>query len=205
MSKGLLVVISAPSGGGKGTILQELFRTGDSLRYSVSATTRAHRPGEIDGEHYYFVSREAFEEMLENGKMLEHTEYLGNYYGTPREPVEHWTAQGYDVVLEIEVDGGGQIKKLMPECVSIFILPPSMQVLSQRLHGRGTEDEATVQRRLEAAKGEIPHAKDYDYIVINDRLEDAVAEIRAILKAEKLRYSRNTDCIERVLNDAQAI
>ncbi len=205
MSKGLLVVISAPSGGGKGTILQELFRTGDSLRYSVSATTRAPRPGEIDGEHYYFVSREAFEEMLENGKMLEHTEYLGNYYGTPREPVEHWTAQGYDVVLEIEVDGGGQIKKLMPECVSIFILPPSMQVLSQRLHGRGTEDEATVQRRLEAAKGEIPHAKDYDYIVINDRLEDAVAEIRAILKAEKLRYSRNTDCIERVLNDAQAI
>ena len=205
MSKGLLVVISAPSGGGKGTILQELFRTGDSLRYSVSATTRAPRPGEIDGEHYYFVSREAFEEMLESGKMLEHTEYLGNYYGTPREPVEHWTAQGYDVVLEIEVDGGGQIKKLMPECVSIFILPPSMQVLSQRLHGRGTEDEATVQRRLEAAKGEIPHAKDYDYIVINDRLEDAVAEIRAILKAEKLRYSRNTDCIERVLNDAQAI
>lgn len=205
MSEGLLVVISAPSGGGKGTILQELFRTGDSLRYSVSATTRAPRPGEIDGEHYYFVSREAFEEMLENGKMLEHTEYLGNYYGTPREPVEHWTAQGYDVVLEIEVDGGGQIKKLMPECVSIFILPPSMQVLSQRLHGRGTEDEATVQRRLEAAKGEIPHAKDYDYIVINDRLEDAVAEIRAILKAEKLRYSRNTDCIERVLNDAQAI
>ena len=203
--KGLLVVISAPSGGGKGTIMKELFERDDNLRLSVSATTREPRPGEVDGTHYYFISREEFEALIDQGKMLEHAEYVGNYYGTPRGPVEDWLSKGYDVFLEIEVQGGAQVKKLMPECVSIFVLPPSMKVLEERLRGRGTEEEATLQERLSTARQEIPHASDYDYIVINDRLEDAVTDILAILRSEKLKYSRNTDSAERVLNNAETV
>ena len=203
--RGLLAVISAPSGGGKGTIMKELFAKDDNLRLSVSATTRAPRPGEVDGTHYYFISREEFESLINQGKMLEHAEYVGNYYGTPRGPVEDWLAEGHDVLLEIEVQGGAQVKKIMPECVSIFVLPPSMKVLEERLRGRGTEEEKTLQERLSTARQEIPHVKEYDYIVFNDRLEDAVEDILAILRAEKLKYSRNTDSAERVLNNAETV
>ena len=171
MDKGLLLVISAPSGGGK-----ELFAQDENLRLSVSATTRSPRPGEEHGKQYYFLSRKEFEGLVHEGKMLEHAEYVGNYYGTPREPVEAWMEEGHDVVLEIEVKGGAQVKKLMPECVSIFILPPSMKVLEKRLRGRGTEDEGTIQKRLAKAREEIPHAKEYDYIVYNDALELEDAE-----------------------------
>lgn len=205
MSKGLVVVISAPSGGGKGTILKELFQRNNNLTMSVSATTRSPRPGEEHGKHYYFIGKDEFESLINEGKMLEHAQYVGNYYGTPREPVEQWTEQGRDVILEIEVQGGAQVKKLMPQCVSIFIMPPSMKVLGERLRGRGTEEESTVQKRLETAEKEIPQAKDYDYIVYNNRVEDAVKDILAILKAEKLKYTRNTDCIERVLNNAETV
>lgn len=202
MDKGLLLVISAPSGGGKGTILKELFAQEENLRLSVSATTRQPRPGEENGKQYFFLSREEFETKIQTGQMLEYAEYVGNYYGTPREPVERWMDQGRDVVLEIEVKGGAQVKKLVPECVSIFILPPSMQVLEKRLRGRGTEEEATIQQRLAKAREEIPHAKEYDYVVFNDRLEDAVSDLRAIIHGEKLKFSRNTDSIERVLEHA---
>ena len=202
MPKGLLLMISAPSGGGKGTILKELFAQEENLRLSVSATTRQPRPGEENGKQYFFLSREEFETKIQTGQMLEYAEYVGNYYGTPREPVERWMDQGRDVVLEIEVKGGAQVKKLMPECVSIFILPPSMQVLEKRLRGRGTEEEATIQQRLAKAREEIPHAKEYDYVVFNDRLEDAVSDLRAIIHGEKLKFSRNTDSIERVLEHA---
>lgn len=205
MGKGLLVVVSAPSGGGKGTILKELFARNDNLRLSVSATTRNPRPGEENGKQYYFMSREEFEGMIREGKMLEHAQYVGNYYGTPRGPVDKWIGEGRDVILEIEVQGGAQVKKLMPECVSVFILPPSMAVLAERLRGRGTEDEETVLKRLETARQEIPCAKDYDYVVFNDRLEDAVEDILTILRAEKLKYSRNADSIERVINNAETV
>lgn len=205
MGKGLLVVVSAPSGGGKGTILKELFARNDNLRLSVSATTRNPRPGEENGKQYYFMSREEFEDMIREGKMLEHAQYVGNYYGTPRGPVDKWIGEGRDVILEIEVQGGAQVKKLMPECVSVFILPPSMAVLAERLRGRGTEDEETVLKRLETARQEIPCAKDYDYVVFNDRLEDAVEDILTILRAEKLKYSRNADSIERVINNAETV
>ena len=156
MDKGLLLVISAPSGGGKGTILQELFAQDENLRLSVSATTRGPRPGEEHGKQYYFLSREEFEGLIQEGKMLEHAEYVGNYYGTPRQPVEDWMDQGHDVVLEIEVKGGAQVKQLMPECVSIFILPPSMKVLEKRLRGRGTEDEETIQKAAGKGPGGNP-------------------------------------------------
>ena len=205
MNEGLLVVISAPSGGGKGTILKELFAKDDNLVLSVSATTRSPRPGEEHGKQYYFLQKEEFEELISQGKMLEYAQYVGNYYGTPREPVEQWMAQGKDVVLEIEVQGGAQIKKLMPGCVSIFILPPSMKVLEKRLRDRGTEEDATVRKRLEKAREEIPHAKDYDYVVFNDRLEDAVEDLRAILRAEKRKYHRNETAVERVLDHAETV
>ena len=205
MNEGLLVVISAPSGGGKGTILKELFAKDDNLVLSVSATTRSPRPGEEHGKQYYFLQKEEFEELISQGKMLEYAQYVGNYYGTPREPVEQWMAQGKDVVLEIEVQGGAQIKKLMPGCVSIFILPPSMEVLEKRLRVRGTEEDATERKRLEKAREEIPHAKDYDYVVFNDRLEDAVEDLRAILRAEKRKYHRNETAVERVLEHAETV
>lgn len=201
-TKGLLLVVSAPSGGGKGTILQELFKQDGNLRLSVSATTRQPRPGEENGKHYFFLSREEFEEMIEKGDMLEHAQYIGNYYGTPKGPLEAWREQGHDVVLEIDVQGGAQVKKKVPDCVSVFILPPSMEVLEKRLRGRGTEEDQVVRRRLESARQEIPQALDYDYIVYNDRLEEAVSDLQAIIRAEKRRTERNRDCTERVLNHA---
>lgn len=200
MNKGLLLVVSAPSGGGKGTILGELFKRDSNLVLSVSATTRNPRPGEEHGKQYYFVDREEFEEMIREGKILEYAEYVGNYYGTPKLPVENWLSQGKDVVLEIEVQGGAQIKQLMPDCVSVFIVPPSMSILEKRLRDRGTENDETVRRRLETARQELTRAKDYDYIVINDRLEDAVDDLQAVLRGEKRRYSRNQEMIEAVLN-----
>ena len=199
MSKGLTIVVSAPSGGGKGTILAELFRRNPNLRYSVSATTRAPRPGEKHGEQYYFVSREEFGQMIERGEMLEHAVFCDNYYGTPKKPVEELTEDGFDVVLEIEVQGGAQVKKLAPDCVSIFIVPPSMEILEKRLRRRGTETEEAILKRLATARKEIPVARNYDYIVVNDALETAVEHMEAIICAEKLKYSRNQDFIESML------
>ena len=178
MSKGLLLVVSAPSAGGKGTILKELLQTEADLRMSVSATTRQPRPGEEHGRPYYFISREEFQAQVSQGMMLEHAEYVGNCYGTPRGPVDQWREEGLDVVLEIEV---------------------------QRLRDRGTEDEATVQKRLKTALTELEHAKDYDYVVVNDRLEDAVEDMRAILRSEKRKYERNTDFIRKVIAHAETI
>lgn len=203
MKKGLLLVISAPSGGGKGTILRQLFAQEENLVMSVSATTRQPREGEQDGREYYFLTKEAFLEKAEAGQMLEFAQFVGNYYGTPRKPVEDWMDQGRDVVLEIEVQGGARVKELMPESVSIFIMPPSMEVLAKRLRGRGTEDEETVLRRLATAKEEIPQAAQYDYVVVNDRLEDAVEEIRAIIRAEKCKTGRNSQQLERMIQDAE--
>ena len=200
MKKGILLVVSAPSAGGKGTILKELFRQDGNLRMSVSATTRQPRPGEENGKDYYFMSREEFQELVAGGRMLEHAEYVGNCYGTPREPVEEWLAQGLDMVLEIDVQGGAQIKRLAPDCVSVFITPPSMEVLEKRLRDRGTEDDETVRKRLAAAREELPHAEDYDYIVVNDRLEDAVEDMLAILRSEKRKYVRNPGFVQQVLN-----
>ena len=205
MSKGLLLVVSAPSAGGKGTILKELLQTEADLRMSVSATTRQPRPGEEHGRQYYFISREEFQAQVSQGMMLEHAEYVGNCYGTPRGPVDQWLEEGLDVVLEIEVQGGAQVKKLVPDCVTVFITPPSMAVLEQRLRDRGTEDEATVQKRLKTALTELEHAKDYDYVVVNDRLEDAVEDMRAILRSEKRKYERNTDFIRKVIAHAETI
>ena len=202
MSKGVLLVISAPSGAGKGTIIKRLMDDDRSLKLSVSATTRAPRPGEIDGEDYFFLSREEFDDLVKNGEMLEHAEYVGNCYGTPKGPVESWLEDGQDVILEIDVQGGQQVKKIMPECVSIFILPPSMKELENRLRGRSKEMDAVVDARLQAAREEVRHAEEYDYVVINDTVDKAVEDIKTIIAAEKHRFIRVSSIVERVLIDA---
>ena len=202
MNKGLLLVLSAPSGAGKGTIIKRLMDDDRSLKLSVSATTRSPRPGEVDGEDYFFISREEFDDLVKNGEMLEHAEYVGNCYGTPKGPVERWLEDGLDVILEIDVQGGAQVKKIMPECVSIFILPPSMRELENRLRGRSTEKDEVVNARLEAARQEVHRAEDYDYVVVNDTVDQAVEEIKTIIAAEKHRFIRVSSIVERVLIDA---
>lgn len=190
MSKGLLFVVSAPAGCGKDTILEQVLAKEYNVGYSVSATTRAPRVGEVDGTHYFFITRERFEEMIANGEVLEYTEYCGNYYGTPRKGVEAMLAEGKDVVLKIEIEGAMNIKKLFPDCCLVFILPPSMRELERRLRKRGTEDEPTIMRRIAQAKNELDAAADYDYFVVNDDLEDAVNDLIAVIRGEKCRKER---------------
>ena len=200
--KGLLIVFSGPSGVGKDTLLKRLLERYPNIRLSVSATTRSPRSGEENGKDYFFMSRERFQELFSQDKMLEHAEYCGNYYGTPSEPIENWLSEGKDVILEIEVQGGAQVLQKRPECVSIFVLPPSIEVLEKRLRSRGTEDEETIQKRLGAAKEEIAKVYQYGYAVVNDDLDEAADEIAAILRAEKRRSLRNKEQIERMLKNA---
>lgn len=198
-NNGLLLILSGPSGAGKGTVVKSLLAGDPGIRLSVSATTRAPRPGETDGKEYLFLTPDRFHEMTEAGKMLESAEYCGNCYGTPLAPILDWTSQGLDVVLEIEVQGGAQVKKKRPDAVGIFILPPSLKELEHRLRRRGTETDEVIRGRLRAAEKEITEAVHYDYIVINDTVESAVAQIRAILAAEKNSSHRNQELIERIL------
>lgn len=188
--RGLLVVVSGPSGSGKGTVLQKLFSMRPGLFFSVSATTRDPRPGEVEGKNYFFLSREEFERQIAQGNMLEYAEYCRNYYGTPRLAVEERLAQGSDVVLEIEVKGAMQVKKACPDAVMVFIMPPSRGELEKRLRGRGTEGEETIRKRLRTAETEIASAPKYDYIVVNAKVTQAADAISSILTAEKLKSSR---------------
>lgn len=183
--RGMLVLYTGSSGVGKGTIMQELLKRDKNIRLSVSNTTRPPREGEIDGVHYNFVTKEQFESLIKNDGYLEYAEYCGNYYGTPKQQVEDLLNQGYDVFLEIEVCGGLQIMEKYPDVLSIFVLPPSIDTLEKRLRRRGTEDEETILKRLGEAKREIECSEKYKYVVVNDRLEDAVDEILDILKKEK--------------------
>lgn len=203
--RGLLIVFSGPSGSGKDTVLTDFLQCGQNVVRSVSATTRAPRPGEQDGRDYFFVTRENFLSMVKKGEMLEYAEYCGNFYGTPAKPIERWLSEGCDVILKIEVQGGAQIKKKAPDCVSIFLLPPSLRVLEQRLRGRNTDTEEGILKRLETARDEILQAENYDYIVINQTVQDAVEQIHTIIAAEKHRFSRASFMIERVLNHAETI
>lgn len=187
MKKGRLIVISGPSGVGKGTVVKALRERDPNVKLSVSATTREIRPGEIDGVHYYFISHEKFEGMIAEDRFLEHAQYVGNRYGTPIEPVNRMLDEGYDVILEIEVQGGLQVLERRPDAISVFIAAPSFEVLGARLRGRGDTDEEKVLMRLQQARMEYLVAKCYRYIVVNDRLEDAVADLQAILRAEALK------------------
>lgn len=200
MAKGILFVVSAPAGCGKDTILEQALSRNINLHYSVSATTRAMRPGEVDGVSYHFKTHEQFEEMIAKNELLEHTEYCGNYYGTPRQTVEEMLENGKNTVLKIEIEGAANVKKLFPEAVLIFILPPSMQELERRLRNRGTEDEPTIQKRLEQAKTELSYAKNYDYAITNSDVEKAVDDLIAVVTAEGFKISRNTKLIENIIS-----
>ena len=201
MSKGILIVVSAPAGCGKDTILEQALGRNDNLFYSVSATSRAMRPGETDGVSYHFRTREQFEDMIKNGELLEYTEYCGNYYGTPRKAVEDMLAAGKDVILKIEVEGAGNIRKMFPDCTMIFILPPSFAELDRRLHKRGTEDEETIQRRLRTAKEELTYARNYDFLVVNGALEKAVDDFLAVVAAEKMKTAVSGGLIDELLSE----
>lgn len=193
MKKGLLLVISGPSGSGKGTLIKRILELDDSFIYSVSATTRAPRIGERNGVNYYFIDREDFEARIADGMMLEHAEYCGNYYGTPKKEVNENLTAGHNVILEIEVAGAMQIKEKCPEAVLIMITPPDFRTLEARLRGRGDNvGEDVIRRRLETAKVELSKLGEYDYIVINgdNMIDDAVHMIMDIVVAEKSRVSR---------------
>lgn len=189
-TNGLLIVLSGPSGAGKGTICQEILRQLPDVNYSVSATTRPPRPGEVDGLHYFFRARENFQDMIEKDELLEWAEFCDNYYGTPRFAVEQAIQAGKDVILEIEIQGALQVKKRFPQGVFVFVVPPSMSVLSERIHKRGTESEDVIQKRLETAIRELEYVTEYDYVVVNDELPMAVDKLKSILVAEKCRVKR---------------
>ncbi len=199
-NKGVLIILSGPSGSGKDTVLNELVKVVDDVKISISMTTREKRDGEIDGLHYYFVSREYFEKRISEDKMLEYAEYANNFYGTPKDPVDEMLSSGKSVILKIEVQGAEKIRNIYPDVISIFLMPPSMKALEGRLRGRNSEDEEVIQHRLVIAKEEIKRASEYDYIVINDTVENAVEGIKTIINAEKSKTIRNKNIISEVIN-----
>ena len=202
-NKGLLLVFSGPSGVGKGTVLKEYLKKHPHPAFSVSATTRKPRTGEIHGQHYFFLSREEFELLVENGGLLEHAQFAGNCYGTPREAVEQNLEKGIDVVLEIEVQGALQVKQKCPDALLVFVMPPSFEELRRRLTDRGTEDGATVERRLANAAREMEAAKHYDYIVVNQTVEDAADQLEQIVCAAKHTAKYLREFIDEVEYDAE--
>ncbi len=192
--RGLLIVISGPSGVGKGTVRKALFEMKNhNLTYSVSMTTRKQRPGEVDGVDYYFTTKEEFEDRIKTNKFLEYAEFVGNYYGTPLDKVNEKLDAGHEVVLEIEVEGALQVKRKVPDCVMIFIVPPSKEDLYKRLKSRGTESDDIINQRIEKANREFKKAKFYDYIVVNDEVNNAADRILAIIRAEHARTYRSID------------
>lgn len=198
--KGNVIIFVGPSGSGKGTVLKEVIEAEENVFLSVSATTRAPRPGEVDGVNYYFISRDEFISRRDNGEMLEWTEYCGNFYGTPKQAVVDRVSRGETILLEIEVEGARSIKAAIPEAITVFIAPPSMETLHRRLTNRGTEDEETVAKRMATAKSEITYAYSADYIVVNDELENAVADFRAILRSLKCQAASMKPLIDEMTN-----
>lgn len=201
MNKGRLIVFSAPSGCGKGTMLAEILKD-ERFYCAISATTREPRAGEIDGVNYYFFTRELFEEKIGNNEFLENAEYCKNYYGTLLSEVDPKLEEGRDVILEIEVQGAMRIKEKRPEALMIFIAPPSIAELRRRLLKRGTESAEVVEERVAQAEREIRCAPEYDYIIINDALEDAVDDFRAVIKAERLKTEFSAEIIDEVIKNA---
>ena len=204
--KGLLLVISGPAGVGKGTINQSLISRNSDIRMSVSATTRPPRPGEIDGVHYFFKSEEEFQKMIESGAFLEYMRVFNtHYYGTPKSFVEQELSEGRSVILEIDVQGAMRVKAAYPDAVLIFIAPPSMSELKSRLIHRGTESSEAIERRFETAFQEMEFVDRYDYVVVNDILDLAIARTEDIIVAERCRVSRNGELIEKLKGGRSAL
>ncbi|GIP32947.1 guanylate kinase [Paenibacillus sp. J2TS4] len=188
--RGILIVLSGPSGVGKGTVCSALRAMSKDLVYSVSATTRLPRDGEVDGVNYFFKTREQFQTMIKQDELLEWAEYVGNYYGTPKDFVERTLNEGKDIILEIEVQGALKVKEKFPEGIFIFLLPPSLDELQNRIVTRGTESEETIRQRMSAAIDEISLSEHYDYIIVNDRVESACHRIQSIIVAEHCKQQR---------------
>lgn len=198
---GMLILFSGPSGVGKDTLLDVVFDKNKELTRSISLTTREMRENEKDGKDYYFINKATFEEMINNGEVLEYAQYGSNFYGTPKAPVDKWLSEGRTVILKIEVQGAKKIKELYPESVSIFVLPPSMQELEMRLRCRGTEDDEDIRRRLEIAKNEVKISANYDYVVVNDDIDSASDNVLTIIKALDFTYNRMNNFISEVIKD----
>ena len=199
--EGMLVLFSGPSGVGKDTVLDVVLKKDKELQKSISLTTRNIRENEIDGKDYYFISFPDFQNMISNGEVLEHAQYGENLYGTPKAPVDKWLSEGKTVILKIEVQGAKNIKEMYPDSVGIFLLPPSMEVLENRLRSRGTEDEADIQRRLEIARDEIHKSVDYDYFVINEDIDSASDDVLTIIKALDFSHKRMNNFISEVIDN----
>lgn len=204
MNKGQLFIVSGPSGSGKDTILNCVLKSHPEIRLSISSITRSMREGEIEGEKYHFISKSEFINGLSNGEFLEHNEYLGNFYGTPKAPVEKAVEDGVDMIVEVDVNGGASIRRLMPEAVSIFIMPPSFEVLKERLSCRGTETIEQIEGRLAEALAEIARANEYDYVVVNDDLIKAANDLSTIILCERLRIDRQKNIIDEVLKNVKS-
>jgi guanylate kinase len=198
---GNLFIVSAPSGAGKSSLVKALLNQDASIRLSVSCTTRAPRPGEIDGVHYHFISRENFQVRLGQSEFLESAEVYGNFYGTSQRWIEEEMAAGRDILLEIDWQGAAQVRKLIPAVKSIFILPPSLSELQRRLDGRGTDSAEIIANRMAAAQEDISHALEFDYLVINDQFYDALADLLAITRAQRLLIERQAKQQAQLLSD----
>ncbi len=204
MNKGKVIVVSGPSGVGKGTVVKELIGSNKDCALSVSATTRSPREGEAHGVNYFFITKEEFTQKINNNEMLEYAEYCSNFYGTPKDYVLKSVEQGKNIILEIEVQGALNVKKIIPEAVTVFVMPPSLQELEDRLRGRGTETDEVVGQRLKTAISEIKQAPQYDYIVVNNTVMQCVADIVSIIIAERQKTENMLDFIKGVLNDENA-
>lgn len=198
--EGLKIIISGPSGSGKGTIVKELIKNPQSI-ISVSATTREPRTGEVHAEHYFFTAKEDFEKMIEEKKLLEYAQFCGNYYGTPKDFVDETTKSGKNIILEIEVEGALQVKAMYPEAIFIFVIPPSLVELRDRLINRQTETMEVIEQRLNRAKEELLYFKEYDYVVVNNSLDEAVKAIQNIIDAESQRSSNYKQEIENIIKE----
>ena len=202
MNKGCLYIVSGPSGSGKDTILKEVFSKCPELFFSISSISRPMRPGEVEGEKYHFISKDEFLKLIEDDMLLEYNQFCGNYYGSPKKPIMDAISSGKDAVLEVDVNGAAQVRRAMPDAVSIFIMPPSYAELHRRLSGRGTETEEVIAARMKTALEEIGRAAEYDFIVVNDVLSDAVDDFISVIRSQKLLLGKQKNIIDEVLKNA---
>lgn len=200
MNRGSLIIVSGPSGSGKDTVLREVLKKMPDLDFSISSITRDMRVGEVEGEKYNFISRETFEKMIADNALLEYNVYCGNYYGTPKAPVKNCINKGGDIILEVDVNGAENVRKNFKDCFSVFIAPPSFEVLKNRLASRGTETQEVIEKRLAQAKSELSRINEYDYIVVNDDLSTAVEEFVEIIRTERRKVNRNLDLVNNLKN-----